>query len=223
VNHMISRPTTSDHDLQLEVIAEIERDWRFAPAELGVEVDKGIVTLTGTVSSYLKVGEAAEIAARIPGVRGVANKLTVKLTGNLFTDDTKIAEAVRTALTWDSVVPEERIEIVVRNGVVTLTGMVEYWYQRKSAVDVVKRLSGVTNVNDHIIVAPQARSDEVLFSEIKASLTRRLPLEDIDVTVDHGTVTLMGTASSYRVRREAEDIAWWTIGVKNLTNRISIR
>ena len=220
---MISRPATSDHDLQLEVIAEIERDWRFAPAELGVEVDNGIVTLIGTVSSYLKVGEAAEIAARIPGVRGVANKLTVKLASSVLIDDTKIAEAARTALTWDSVVPEERIEIVVRHGVVTLTGTVEYWYQRRSAVDVVKRLSGVTNVNDHIIVAPQARSDEVLFSEIRAALTRRLPREHIDVTVDHGFATLLGTASSYRVRREAEDIAWWTIGVKDVTNRIVIR
>ena len=222
MTHVITR-TTSDHDLQLAVLAEIDRDWRFAPAEIGVEVDNGIVTLTGTVSSYLKLGEAADIAARIPGVKGVANKLTVRLAGTIVPDDTKIAEAVRNALVWDSVVPEDQIDVIVRNGVVTLNGKVQYWYQRKSAVDVTKRITGVANVNDHIIIAPQVRSDESMFTEIRSALARRLPHEDIDVTVDHGTVRLVGTASSYRVRHDAEDIAWSTIGVKDVTDRITIR
>lgn len=42
------------------------------------------------------------------------------------------------------------------------------------------------------------------------------------MTVDKGQVTLMGMVPSYRIRRDAEDIAWWTTGVKGVTNRIEI-
>lgn len=215
------RFTKSDRQIQLDVIAEIERDWRFRPAEVGVEVDQGIVTLTGTVSSYLKLGEAADIAARVMGVKGVANDLTVKLTGAVH-DDTKIAQSVRSALVWDEVAPDDKIEAIVRNGVVTLKGTVDYWYQRKSAVDVVKRIAGVTGVNDHIVIAPPTRQDQDIFHEVRAALVRRLPMEHIDVTVDGGVVTLMGTVTSYVTRREAETVAWWTTGVKDVTNKIIV-
>lgn len=219
---LVGTLSKTDHHIQMDVIAEIERDWRFQPAEIGVEVDDGIVTLTGTVSSYLKVGEAADIAARVPGVKDVANNLTVRLPGDIFQDDTKIAQAVRTALVWDSVVPEQRIDSIVRNGVVTLRGTVDYWYQRKSAVDVTKRITGVTGVNDHITIVPPARAPEHLYDELRASLARRLPLEKIEVIVDGGIVTLMGRVPSYRLRGEAEDVAWSTTGVRGVTNKIAV-
>jgi hypothetical protein len=76
--------------------------------------------------------------------------------------------------------------------------------------------------NDHIVIAPSIRADQHLHDEIRAALARRLPLETVDVTVDKGQVTLMGMVPSYRIRRDAEDIAWWTTGVKGVTNRIEI-
>ena len=212
----------TDHQIQLDVIAEIERDWRFKPAEIGVEVDHGVVTLSGTVATYLKVGEAADVATRVPGIKDVANKLIVRPPDSIFMDDTKIAQAVRNALVWDSAVPEERIDSVVRNGVVTLRGTVDYWYQRRSAVEVVKRITGVLNVNDHIIVTPPERTDVQMFDELKAALRRRFPLERIDATVDHATVTLMGEVPSYYVFRETADLASNTTGVKHVINKLRI-
>jgi osmotically-inducible protein OsmY len=212
----------TDHEIQLDVIAEIERDWRFKPAEIGVEVDRGVVTLSGTVSTYLKVGEAADLATRVPGVKDVANKLIVRPPDSIFADDTKIAQAVRTALVWDTAVPEERIDSVVRNGVVTLKGTVDHWYQHRSAVDVVKHLTGVLNVNDHIIVTPPQRNDEQIFEELKAALRRRFPLERIDATVDDATVTLMGEVPSFYMFRETADLAWGTTGVKHVHNKLRI-
>jgi osmotically-inducible protein OsmY len=212
----------TDHHIQLDVIAEIERDWRFKPAEIGVEVDHGVVTLSGTVSSYLKVGEAADVATRVPGVKDVANKLIVRPPDSIFMDDTKIAQAVRNSLVWDTAVPEERIESVVRNGVVTLKGTVDYWYQRRSAVDVVKRITGVLNVNDHITVTPPPRNDDQIFEELKAAIRRRFPLERIDATVDNGTVTLMGEVPAFYMFREAADLARATTGVKDVHNKLRI-
>lgn len=219
---LVRELSKTDHAIQLDVIAEIERDWRFKPAEIGVEVDHGVVTLSGSVATYLKVGEAAEVATRVPGVKDVANKLIVRQRDSLFTDDTKIAQAVRNALVWDSAVPEERIDSVVRNGVVTLKGTVDYWYQRRSAVEVVKRITGVLNVNDHIIITPPERTDMQMFDELKAALRRRFPLERIDATVDHATVTLMGEVPSYYVYRETGDLASSTTGVKHVVNKLRI-
>ena len=136
-------------------------------------------------------------------------------------DDTKIATAVRAALTWDAAAPEDRIESVVHGGVVSLKGTVDHWYERASAISAVKRLLGVTSVNDHIVVVPPLRTDEQLHLEIKSALDRHFPLEDIAVTVDQGAATLTGTVASYRVQEDAERLARATTA-KTVTNKILI-
>jgi osmotically-inducible protein OsmY len=136
-------------------------------------------------------------------------------------DDAKTAAAVRAALEWDAAAPEDRIESVVRGGVVSLEGTVDYWYQRASAVSAVKRLVGVTGVSDHLVVARPLRTDEQLRLEIKTALGRHFPLEDIDVTVDKGAATLTGSVASHRIRQDAVHLAWATT-VKTLTNKIQI-
>ena len=215
-----TRPKT-DRLIQLDVLAEIDRDFRFKPAEIGVEVDDGIVTLTGTVSSYLKVGEAADIACLVPGVKDVANKLTVTLVG-APRDDTAIARAGRNAMEWDVTVPEEKIESVVRNGVVTLKGSVDYWYQRKAAADAVAHLLGVVSVNNHIVIAPPIRTDTEIHDELKAAIARRFPFEGIDVAVDKGATILQGAVPTYQIRREVESLTWATRGVKDVTNKLAV-
>ena len=218
---MTQTRSKTDKQIQLDVLADIARDLSFKPAEIGVEVDNGIVTLTGTVSSYLKVGAAAEIASIVPGVKDVANKLTVALFG-VPRDDTAIARAVRNSLEWDVTVPEEKIESIVRNGVVTLKGTVDYWYQRNAVADAVAHLLGVVSVNNHIVIAPPGRTDTEIHDELKAALLRRFPFEHIDVAVDRGVVIVQGSVPSYRIRREAETITWATRGVKDLTNKLTV-
>lgn len=144
-----------------------------------------------------------------------------ELAGLAARNDTKIAAAVRTAITWDAAAPEDRIESVVRGGVVSLKGTVDHWYQRASVVSAVTRLLGVTGVNDYIVVTPPLRTDELLQIEIKTALDRRFPLEDIDVTVHQGAATLVGSVASYRMRQDAEHIAWATT-IMAVTNKILI-
>jgi osmotically-inducible protein OsmY len=140
---------------------------------------------------------------------------------NATRNDTEIAAAVRAAIRWDAAAPEDRIESVVRGGVVSLKGTVDYWYQRASAVSAVKRLRGVTGVNDQIVVAPPPRTDELLHREIKTALDRRFPLENIEVTVHQGAATLTGTVASCRMQQDAGQIAWATT-IKTVTNKILI-
>ncbi len=149
------------------------------------------------------------------------NKLTVERPGVGARNDTKIAAAVREVIAWDASAPEDRIESIVRGGVVDLNGTVDHWYQRASAVSAVKRLPGVTGVNDHIVVTPPLRTDEMLQLEIKTALDQHFPLEDLDVTVHQGAATLLGTVASHRMRQDAEHIAWATT-ITTVTNKIRI-
>ena len=213
----------TDTQVRQDTLDELERDWRFKPAEVGVEVDAGVGTLTGTVSSYTKLLAAADIAANIAGVRGVANELTVRTPGTGVPNDTDIAGAVRNALKWDPDVPDEDVEVLVRNGTVTLKGTVDYWYQRKSACDTAMRIGGVGAVNDQIVVTPPRLTDGEMREEIRKAIRRRVPLaaDNIGVQVKDGTVTLTGTVQFYSDRLQAEKSAWTTEGVRNVVNSLN--
>jgi len=211
----------SDSQLRRDVIDEIERDWRFKAAEIGVEVDQGIVTLTGTVSSYPKLMTAAEIAADVAGTKGVANGLSVRTPDMTSPNDTELASAVRNALKWDVSVPEEKIEVIVRKGVVTLTGTVDYWFERRAAADRVMSLTGVSAINNHITVVPPMISDHDIARAIEKSIARRLPLaRHIHVDVKDGHVALSGSVQFYGDRRQAEKASWATEGVRSVENKI---
>lgn len=212
----------TDAEIRQDTLAELERDWRFKPAEIGVEVDQGVVTLTGTVSSYTKLLAAGDIASEIGGVRGVANELTVHTPGIGTPTDTDLAGAVRNALKWDPEVPDEHIDVLVRGGTVTLKGNVDYWYQRKAACDSAMRIAGVSALNDHITVTPPQQSDGEIRDEIRKAIRRRAPLaaDHVDVQVQDGTVTLTGKVQFYSDRLQAEKAAWMTEGVRNVVNTL---
>lgn len=212
----------TDIDLQRDVLDELNRDYRFRPGQIGVEVQDGVVTLDGTVSSWARLGDAAELATAVPGVKDVANKIVVEIPHEARRDDARIAHAVREALEWDVSVPDDRIDSIVRAGAVTLKGTVAHSYERENAVRAVTRLTGVRAVNDHIVVVPPKRTDQELYDEIKRALRRRLPLESIDVAVEDATVTLMGRVGRYDDVRAAERIARGTTGVKDVLNRLLI-
>ena len=80
----------SDSQIQQDVLRELKWDHRVKETEIGVEVDSGIVTLTGDVSSYAKKMAAVEAAHRVSGVLDVANEIEVVVPGSLTITDTDI-------------------------------------------------------------------------------------------------------------------------------------
>jgi len=213
----------TDMRLQEEVAAEIGWDPRFTPGEIGVEVDEGIVTLRGTVSSYQKLVSAGEIAAAVAGVRGVANELVVRPPERIERDDTSIARAVRWALDWDAEVPDQDVECIVRDGTVTLLGTVEHLFQRKAAVRAVSRLLGVRRVIDEIAIKRVSRSDGEMCAELKAALQTRLPWAHmVGSRCRAGLVVLSGFVRTADERLLAEKIAWQVPGVRHVVNSIAL-
>jgi osmotically-inducible protein OsmY len=213
-----------DDAIQRDVLRELDWDARVTATDVGVAVRDGVVTLTGTVSSYGERLAAQEAAHRVGGVLDVANDLHVKLPSADARDDTDIARAVRRTLEWHVQVPHERIQSTVSDGRVTLTGTVDFAHQREIAEWAVRNLTGVCAVTNRIELAVERVDAEVVREAIEEALERRAEreLRRIAVAVHDGTVTLTGTVTSYPEKVAVLGAARYTRGVHAVEDRLRI-
>jgi osmotically-inducible protein OsmY len=218
--------TTVKPDTQIreDVLDELKWDTRVEETDVGVDVDKGIVTLTGTVRSYAKRVAAQEAAHRVAGVLDVVNEVRVNIPGSHLRTDKEVAEAVRHALEWDVDVPDERIETTVSAGWVTLDGSVDYWSQREDAEWVVARLLGVQGVVNRITVRPPEANPEKVREAIEEALERRAEREvrDMQVEVEDGVVSLTGHVHSWREKRAVVGAAEHAPGVRSIEDHLRV-
>jgi osmotically-inducible protein OsmY len=193
----------TDSKIQQEVIQELKWNTRVHAAEIGVAVDKGVVSLTGTVDSYAKKMAAQEAAHRVAGVLDVANEIMVKIPGNLTRTDTELAHAVRRTLEWDVWVPDERIQSTVSNGWVTLEGTVDLLRERADVERAIRSLAGVAGVTNKIVVTGAKVKEAEVREMIERALERRAEreAERIKVDVADGKVTLSGRVRSWAEKR----------------------
>jgi osmotically-inducible protein OsmY len=222
---MTSATTTlTDEQIQREVLAELKWDSRLQPNEIGVAVTDGVVTLTGTVDSFIKKWAAESATQRVRGVQAVANDIKVRLADDDQRNDSDIASAAARALEWDTLVPTGAVKITVSNGWVTLRGTVEWEYQRRAAERAVRRLPGVVGISNLVTVRPRSTPSD-LKRKIKDALTRSAATdaESIEITIDGDRVILDGTVRSWTEKHEAERVAWSAPGVTEVQNRIVVR
>src|SRR6187401_47359 len=150
------------NDLQLRqaVIAELEFEPVADAAHIGVAAEKGVVTLSGHVSRYAEKVAAIAAARRVKGVRGVADEIEVRSPFEKSTSDDEIAKRAINVLEWDTLVPNE-IQVTVRDGWLTLTGIADWYYQKVTAEEDVHRLTGVRGVTNNIEIKPRAHDGDI--------------------------------------------------------------
>ena len=167
------------------------------------------MTLAGHVSSFGEKWDAERAAQRVSGVKALAVEIDVILPGSSKRNDVDIARAAENVLDWTSNAPKDRIKIMVEGGWITLTGEVDWEYQRQSIARSIRHLMGVVGVSDQITLKPQASLESVK-SNIKAALDRRAQadVQNITVEVFGDRVTLTGTVFSWSERDLAEHSAW---------------
>ncbi|MFN7947573.1 MAG: BON domain-containing protein [Blastocatellia bacterium] len=215
----------SDEQIRNEVMRELRWDTRVEPLEIAVIASKGVVTLTGTVSSYARKIAAQEAAHRVYGVLDVANDIQVKASGARARTDTEIARAVRRALEWDVLVPDEHIRSTVTEGRVTLEGEVEMISQREDAERAVRYLHGVSGVHNRLTVRPPAINSADVRLLIEEVLERRADreAERIAIAVRDGEVTLTGNVRSYSEKRAVIGAVSHTPGVHAVNDHLLIQ
>lgn len=213
----------TDSQLRQDVSAELKWEPSVHAARIGVEVKDGVVTLAGQVDSYSEKWNAERAAQRVAGVKAMTTELKVHLTGLSKRTDGDVAQAVENVLEWTSSLPAGAIKVMVEGGWVTLSGDVDWQYQRQAATDSVRCLMGVTGVSDQISIKPSVTATAVK-SDIEAALKRTsiADARQISVAVHGSDVTLSGTVHSWDERCTATNSAWGTPGVRNVVDMMTL-
>lgn len=213
-----------DRELEADILDQLDFEPSIDALGIRAAVDDAVVTLTGHVATFADKWTMIEIVESIKGVRAIVDEITVRPAGAHVTADDEIARRAADSLNWNASVPGDRIRVTVRNGDVTLEGVVEWRYQSDAAFGVVRGLAGVTGVNNRIRINPAVHPLDVS-ERIRRALMRDAELDatGIRVEVDGGTVTLEGKVRHLAERRTAERAAWAVPGVTEVVDRLAVR
>ena len=214
---------SSDLQLRQDVLDELEFEPSVNAAHIGVTANHGVVTLTGFVTSYAEKTMAERAVRRVKGVKAIAEEIEVRLPSDLKRADDEVAARAIDILKWQVGVPADRIKVTVEKNVVTLSGEVDWQFQKTEADHVVHKLSGVAGVLNQIRVASPVHAIEVK-EKIEKALQRSAELEASRITVETegGRVILKGKVHAWYERDIAERAAWSAPGVTEVVDRLTI-
>lgn len=209
--------------LKRDVLDAIKWEPQLNTSEIEVSANKGIITLGGAVDLLEKKTKALAVAKQVPGVLQILENIEVKINSWQQKNDHDIAQAVLNAFKWNWNTINDGIEVQVENGHVTLTGELEWHYQKEAATRAVNNLIGVKGITNNI------RIDSRLTTPIDKALIKRalknhvaIDLASIEIEVSRNEVTLEGTVDSLYQKELAEKITWKAPGVRNVQNNLNV-
>ena len=214
----------TDSQLRQDIIEELEFDPSFSGEHIGVAVDNGVVTLGGHVGSYAEKLAAIAAARRVKGVHAIAENIEVHCPYEKGTADDQIAKRARDILKWDVLIPSNAVDVLVHEGWVTLSGNVNWYFEKISAEEDIRKLSGVRGITNMVAIKPHVDSADVK-SKIDAALKRHAEIDAnaISVSVENGNkVVLAGTVNTWGERRAVEDAARSAPGVASVEDRLTM-
>jgi osmotically-inducible protein OsmY len=213
----------TDNDLRRDVAAELCWDPQVDSAAIAVSAASGMVTLRGTVASLRHKRAAGGAAARVRGVTRVVNELRVQIPDRDRRDDEDLCGDVLETLMLEASVPMT-VDARARNGLVTLTGTVQWHYQREAAESRTASVPGVIGI-DNVIALAQAPDARAAADAISCAFRRDAVLDADGLSVETfygGLVILSGTVSSSAARHHAVAAAWSAAGVTDVDDRIDV-
>lgn len=214
----------TDLEIKQDVIEELKWEPFLNASQIGVSVKEGVVTLSGSIDSYSKKIAAEKATKNVSGVKAVALDLEVNLPGSSIRNDTDIAEAVVNALKWHSAVRENKINVKVESGVVTLEGIVDWEFQKNSAKMMVENLMGVKGIVNTIQIK-QKTSIEDIKQKVSAAFHRSATIDSsgIDIEIIDNKAILKGNVRSWAEKEDAENAVWSANGIERVDNRLEIK
>ncbi|CAJ0779533.1 hypothetical protein LMG7141_00898 [Ralstonia condita] len=213
-------------DIQLK--SDVEEELQWDPAvdadRLAVRVKDGVVTLSGNVDAFADKAAAEEAVRRVSGVTALVVHVDVRVPPEMQRPDEEIARAIGDALHWNTSVPEGAVSVTVDDGAVTLRGEVDQDFQRRAALDTVRRVRGVRSVANALTMRNAAGPAD-LSQRITKALERQAVLDAarVHVSVADGTVTLTGALRNLNECRAAREAAWDAPGVRAVIDHLWVK
>jgi osmotically-inducible protein OsmY len=213
-------------DLSLKrAVQQALADRRLVPADaIAVQARDGEVVLRGTVGSPLQRLEAARTARNVPGVRRVRDQLAARPLGIAGRADADTQAAVLDAFIADDQLHAADIDVSVRDGNVTLRGIVELAALRERATRVALSVAGVSHVTNLLRVWLTVSAEDVAARVTQAvGLGTLTGANEIVVRVSDNDVTLSGHVSAPEHREAALAAAARAPGVAGVHDALTVR
>lgn len=216
----------TDIELQKNVMDEIRYDPFLSniASSIGVSADEGVITLSGTVDSFIQKHALEDAAKRVKGVSFVAVDIDVKLGMAKKRSDSEIAKHAKDALARLSILDTEALDVKVDEGWVTLEGTVRWNYQRAAAEEYIRGLDGVKGINNSIQLTDEPCDARTITEKINATFHRHATLDaaNIHVEIKGKKAVLTGKVRSWIEKRDAENAAWSSPGITAVDNQIRV-
>ncbi len=213
----------TDDALALDVKDELFWDPKVDSEEVAVSASDGTITLRGTVGSFRQKRDAKKAAERVGGVVYVDNELSVRILTESRRADADLRGDVLQAMQLDSLIPTT-VDAKVQDGYVTLTGAVDWQYQRDEAAFVAGNILSVTGVDNEILVGGDGRAVSGVSDGIQKAFKRdaKIDADNLSVAASDGTVTLSGSVRSWSEHDAALTAAWAAPGVTTVNDRLVV-
>lgn len=218
----------TDDELREQIQDELEWDPRFDGKHIGVIVRDGIVTLTGHVDSWTDKLNIEEAVRRTKGVKAYVEDLVVRLKDKSKRSDEEIAEVALKNLKWNTNIPIGGVIVKVEDGWITLEGEVDWDYQREAAKNAVKNLIGVKGLRNDLKLRQKIRTEKLKPEDIKQKIRKsfernaQIDAGHIVVDAEGSKIILRGSVQSWAEKKQAEKIAFFAPGVREVENKIEI-
>ena len=213
----------NDIKLESDVLKAMTWEPLLRMEKIGVMAKKGVITLTGRVESLIKKTEAEKTAKKTKGVVAVVNDIEIQPDHQTTKQDHDIATDLQKAFraNWD--IPDDKITVSVDKGWITMTGDLEWEYQKDAALAATRQIKGVTGLTNAIAIC-SVKIDKIEKMEIEKALVQSSAIDDreIHVTVTGNIVSLDGIVSTLYEKEQAGKIAQNTPGVLRVENGLAV-
>jgi len=217
--------TRLDEEIKKNVVDHLYWDNRVDASDLLVEVEEGKVKISGAVPTLFSRSCAIQDASDVAGVVEIESRIEVEHpSSETPPDDEWVLANVQNAIFLNPNVKVSDIEIKVKDGIVTVFGTVDAYWKQLHVEGLVSEQRGVRGIRNELAVVPtEVYTDQDIAKAVVGALGRSAFVNagDVNVRVKDGNVTLTGSVPSWSARHAADEAAFYTVGVKDVTNRIT--